>query len=290
MTPVTDERTRLKGIGAETGTDFFYSQFGNYAGLPFWRQRRMGRFVDPIFDLRLNFNGSFRAIPRKAAEQKSLDVLVLGVDVPARSADLTRVLNSLTSSHHRVTLGRVPLLDGRGKFQNINQALKSYQLDRFHWLIVTDDDIKVPQHFLDHFLYLAELQELKICMPAHRFHSYMGYAITQRHWNSLVRVTHFAECGPLTAFRREVFPFCLPFSETRWAWGIDVLWSEQARARNCRVGIVDACSVNHLRPIGGSYNGKAAREEAELFLESQGAQHQRSEILKTVSIMRTLPR
>lgn len=271
-------------------TDFFRSQFGNYLDLPLWRKRRVGPLTDLLFDLRLKLNSSFRAIQHKVSHPTKLNVLAIGVDVPARSADLTRVLNSLSSSQHKMTYARAPLIEGRGKFQNINAALKDYELDSFDWLIVTDDDIKIRPNFVDTFLYLADLQALKICMPAHCFESYMGYAITQRHWNSLARVTHFVECGPLTAFHRNVFSFCLPFPETRWAWGIDVVWSEQARARNYQVGIIDACPIKHLRPVAESYDNRAAREEAEEFLFREGVRHQRSEILKTVSVVRSLAR
>lgn len=289
MTLPMDQRGTPLSSAAGRRTDFFRSQFGNYIHLPFWRRRRLSRLVDLLFDLRLKLNRSFRVLSNKASAQRRLNVLVLGVDVPARSADLTRVLKSLNSTLHNVTCARAPLREGRGKFQNINEALKDYRIQEFDWIIVTDDDIEVSPQFLDIFLYLAEQQELKICMPAHRFNSYMGYAITQRYWNSLVRVTHFVECGPLTAFHRDAFSFCLPFSETRWAWGVDVLWSEEARARGLRIGVVDATAMKHLRPVAESYDNKAAREEAEQLLESRSVQSQRSEILRNVTIVRSLP-
>lgn len=269
--------------------NFFGSQFGNYADLPFWRKRQAGRLTDVAFEFRLRLNASYRELERRASEQDPLNVLVVGVDVKSRSSELQRVFDSLESSRHNVTFRKAPLLEGYGKFQNINRSLPKEELGQFDWLIVLDDDIKVRPRFLDEFLYLAEQQKLKICMPAHRFHSYLGFAVTQRHWNSLTRVTHFVECGPLTAFHRDAFGFCVPFPETRWAWGVDVLWSELARERECAIGIVDACPIEHLRPVGGTYNGRAARIEAEQLLEEHGVHRHKSEVLTTVSVMRELP-
>jgi hypothetical protein len=269
-------------------TDFFRSQFGNYVDLPFWRRRSMGRLMDPLFDLRLQLNSSYRALRQASLPHQPLKVLILGVEVPARSADLKRVLSTLAQSRHDVTCISAALAEGCGKFQNINHALQQFHLDDFDWLIIVDDDVDLPTNFLDTFLYLAEQEDLKICMPAHCFHSYQGYAVTQRHWNSLARITHFVECGPLTAFHRDCFPLCLPFPDLRWAWGTDVVWSESARDHRYRIGIVDACPLQHLRPIAGSYDNIAAREEAELFLQSRGVSRSRSEILETVSTVRTL--
>ena len=35
----------------------------------------------------------------------------------------------------------------RGKFDNINVALQGYWLDQFDWLIVTDDDVRLPPNY-----------------------------------------------------------------------------------------------------------------------------------------------
>ena len=235
------------------GTDFFRSQFGNYANLPFWRKRNFGILTDLAFDLRLRLNRSYRSMSSRASVIESRRILVVGVEVIGRSEDLRKVFSSLSSKLHHVTYLEAPMQEGLGKFQNINRVLSHVSLEQYEWLIVLDDDIAVPSNFLDQFLFLAENQKLRVCMPAHRFHSYLGFRITHRHWNSLSRETHFVECGPLTAFHRDTFSLCVPFPETRWAWGIDVLWSELARTHDLPIGIVDACALEHLRPVGKSY-------------------------------------
>jgi hypothetical protein len=153
-------------------------------------------------------------------------------------------------------------------------------------MVVLDDDVALPPRFLDTFLYLADRAELKICMPAHRFRSHQSYALTQRRWNSLVRTTNFVECGPITAFHREVFPYVLPFPNLRWAWGTDLAWSEHGKRQDFRIGIVDATPIEHLRPVAASYRSRDARLEADAFLVEMGAGISRKEALRTGVVYR----
>jgi hypothetical protein len=270
------------------GTDFFKSQYGNYVNLPFWRQRRSGPVVDALFDARLATNGAYRRLAGDVAKAPRLNVFVIGVDVPARSRNLQNVFASMTSQRHRVVSEVAFLHEGKGKYQNINLALAGVDLNEFDWLIVTDDDVSLPENFLDIFLYLAEKTQLKICQPAHKFHSYQSYAVTQRCWNSLVRVTRFVESGPITAFRREMFPFVLPFPELRWAWGNDLWWAESARNHGYRVGIVDGTPIEHLRPVAESYDSRAARLEADAYLREMDVKVSRFDALQTEAVYTTL--
>ncbi len=258
--------------------DFFRSQFGNCADLPSWRHRRFGPGMDLIYDIGLLLNPSYKKLAKaKSNKQK---ILIVGVEVPSRRDDLKRVLQTLAESSHQVTTRAAVMHDGRGKFYNINAALQTLDLGEYDWLVVVDDDVAVPKHFLDRFLHLAEMAELKICMPAHRFHSYQSYAITQRRWNSLVRITNFVEAGPITAFRRDVFEYVLPFPGLRWAWGTDVAWTEYAKRHRFKIGIVDATPIGHLRPVAATYKSEDAREEGEAFLLNIGASSSRREILR----------
>jgi hypothetical protein len=268
-------------------TDFFRSQFGNYADLPSWRHRRFGRGIDLIYDIGLFLNASYRELAK--AEIKKQKILIIGVEVPARRDDLKQVLQTLAESSHDVTTRAAVMYDGGGKFHNINVALQTLDVSEYDWLIVVDDDVALPKHFLDRFLYLAEMADLKICMPAHRFHSYQSYAITQRQLSSLVRVTNYVESGPITAFRRDVFEYVLPFPGLRWAWGTDVAWTEYAKRHQFKIGIVDATAIGHLRPVAGSYKSKDAREEGEAFLLGIGADSTRREVLSNKAVYRKNP-
>jgi hypothetical protein len=141
---------------------------------------------------------------------------------------------------------------------------------------------------MDRFLYASEAASLRISQPAHRFRSYTTWKITQRLWNSLVHTTRFVECGPLTAFHRDVFPHILPFPEIRFGWGIDVIWAEIARRENFDIGVVDATPIEHLRPVAQAYDVDAATSEARQLLDRFGVNRSSRQILSTTAVMRRL--
>jgi len=214
-------------------------------------------------------------------------VKVASVDVPTRRNDLERVLRTLKTTRHMVSVSLAPL-GNRGKFENINLALRDVDLDPVDWLVVVDDDVALPPCFLDRFIYASEAASLRISQPAHRFHSYTTWEVTQRMWNSLVHTTRFVECGPLTAFHRDVFRHLLPFPETRSGWGLDVIWGEIARREGFRVGIVDATPVAHLRPVAQAYDVSAAISEAEQLMRRFDVCRSNREILKTTAVLTRL--
>lgn len=282
------ETTQATGsaVQGEDFLDLLTSSYGSRRSRS-WRSRRFGRAVDAIFDRRLAFNPSYRRLPAMAATMPVRKVLVVAVDVPARRADLDKVVGRLRESRHDLTVVLAPLGD-RGKFQNINAGLLDACAEDHDWLIVVDDDIDLPSGFLDAFLCVAELAGLAVCQPAHRFFSYTSWEVTQRVWNSLARVTGFVECGPVTAFHQATFRHCLPFPDTRWAWGIDVLWSELASRHGFAMGIVDATPIGHLREIANSYGRDAAIEEGHQFLARHGVRRDSREMLRTIEVIRSL--
>ncbi len=251
------------------------------------RGYRIGRVTDPLFDLRLAFNPGYRALVRNAAQMPVRSVHIASVDVPARREGLQSVLSNLKDTRHKVTVSLAPL-GSRGKFHNINIALHGVDLSSRDWLIVVDDDIVFPRCFLERFIFACEAASLGIAQPAHRFHSYTTWELTQRVWKSLVRTTHFVECGPLTAFHRSVFEHVLPFPETRWAWGVDVLWGEIARREGFHVGVVDATPIRHTRPVAQLYDPATAVQEGRKLLEAHGVLRSARAILKTTGVLSRL--
>jgi hypothetical protein len=117
----------------------------------------------------------------------------------------------------------------RGKLDNINDALRSFDLETFDLGHGPHDDIDVPDAFPDVFLCLAKLHDLKRAQPAHRFRSFSTYAVTERHWGCLARQTAFVEIGPVTLLHRDTFAELLPFPILRWAWELDFLRADIAR-------------------------------------------------------------
>jgi len=269
------------------GEDILLSAYGTtYLEKDAYRNRHRRR-TDRLFDAWLKVKPSYRRLAAAAERMPRQRIHIASVDVPSRRQDLDGVLAALKQTRHDVSVSLAPIGD-RGKFHNINLALAEVDLDAVDWLIVTDDDIEFPPHFLDRFVYACFASGLRIAQPAHRFESHTTWTLTQRRWNSLVHTTHLVECGPLTIFHRDVFADVLPFPETRWAWGLDILWGELARRRGLPIGIVDATPIAHLRPIAQLYEADAAVAEGRALLAENGVARSNREILQTIAVLTKL--
>jgi len=231
----------------------------------FWRLLRL---LDAAADVRAA-PALWRA--RRAARRlPAQNVLLAAIRVAGREADLDRVVARIAGdTRHAVSLAVTPMAPV-GKFDNINRAIATHDMDRHDWLLVIDDDIDVPDGFLDLLLYFAQLHGLKLAQPAHRFRSFSTFAVTERHWAALCRQTRFVEIGPVSLLHRDTFADLLPFPSLRWAWGLDIFWADVAAQRGWHMGVVDAVPIRHKRPVAASYDVTAARDEAVAFLSARG--------------------
>ncbi len=263
--------------------EFFASSYGVRQGYS-WRSHKVGPLIDLVFGLPMVLKGTQKRVTADSASLPVQKVLVTSVEVPKRKDDLAKVLEELKRSKHDVTLAIASMGD-RGKFHNINVALEDINLKAYDWLIVVDDDVDLPPNFLDNFLFLSNLAGLKLSMPAHKFYSYYSFNITHRYFGSLVRQTHFVECGPITAFHKDIIPLLFPFPELRWSWGMDAYWAETARNAGMAIGIVDATPLRHLRPVAKSYGHSQAMTEGSLYLREKGVTRPKREILQNVKVI-----
>lgn len=249
-------------------SDFFDNAFGQVTSP---RRPRVDRLVDAAYDFGLVASGGLARMRAQAEAVPRRRVLVVGVSVPGRLQDMDRVVEHLKHSRHQVTTSIVQM-EPKGKFENLTTALDRVgePASAFDWVLLTDDDIALPDNFTDDFIGLLELTGLVLAQPAHRRLSYASYKVTQRLWGALAHSTGFVEIGPLTAIRGDVIDQLLPFPNSRWAWGLDVMWAQIAHERGWRIGVVDGTPVEHLRPIGGIYDTSAAQEEAKAFLAKHG--------------------
>lgn len=172
----------------------------------------------------------------------------------------------LIGSRHEVTFASTPV-GPRGKWENLNALLAEHPAAGHDWLLLLDDDVRLPPGFLDAFVFLAERFGLAIAQPAHRRFSHAAWPITRRRLGSVVRETAFVEQGPVVALHARTFETLLPFPPLRAGWGIDAHWSALAATAGWPIGVVDATAVGHtLRPIAASYDTGAAVREARAFL------------------------
>lgn len=211
-------------------------------------------------------------------------VLVLGVERTAHRSLAQEIRSELLCSRHDIEL-RIGSPGELGKFENLNRLLADVRESpaggtsadetsaggsptlEHDWLLVIDDDVKLPRGFLDRLLFLCERFSLDLAQPAHRLNSHAAWQVTRRHPGSLVRETPFVEIGPVTAFARRTFSTLLPFPELRMGWGLDLHWAALAREHGWRCGVIDALPIGHtVAPAANAYSREAAVAEARAFL------------------------
>jgi hypothetical protein len=216
-------------------------------------------------------------------------VLTLAVERTDVPNLLAQSRAELARSRHEVTLATMAAGD-RGKFENINELLKTHPAAGHDWLLVIDDDVSLPRGFLDDFLFLTERFGLQIAQPAHRHRSHAAWQVTRRRRGSLGRQTAFVEIGPLCAFAASTFETLLPFPPLRFGWGLDLHWSAIASERGWREGIIDATPIRHgLRRIATSYDRTDAVAETRQFL-AEHAYTTAAEAQRTLVTHRSLGR
>lgn len=248
--------------GESAPDDFLSGASGYVAGI---RRSALARLTDATIDLSQSRQ---RAALRRAAERwpPRRRVLVLTIfrpDVPNLEAEARRELGG---SRHEVRFEAVEV-GGAGKFENLNRMLDRSPVTDGDWLLVLDDDVRLPSGFLDNFLFLAERFDLAIAQPAHRSYSHAAWSVTRRRPRSVVRETAFVEIGPVVAFQARTFSTLLPFPPLKAGWGLDNHWSALAAERGWRIGVIDATAVEHaLRPVAASYDRSDAVAEAREFL------------------------
>ncbi len=243
--------------------DFLSGESGTVGGLDAARRELFDRMVDArelLGGRRLRLDRSARHSPPRRR------VLVLGVERPQRRALAGAIRAELARSRHDVEVHLSPPGE-LGKFQNLNHLLAAHPIEGHDWLLVVDDDVVLPAHFLDRLLFLAERFDFQLAQPAHRARSHAAWRVTRRRAGVVARQTPFVEIGPVTAFARATFPVLLPFPDVRMGWGLDMHWAALARGHGWRCGVLDAVAIRHsVAPAGEAYSRTAAVAEARALL------------------------
>jgi hypothetical protein len=116
------------------------------------------------------------------------------------------------------------------------------------WL--PDDDLRTTKFDINLFFKIFETCRLALAQPALTSDSHLGHLITLRNRSFNIRFTNFVEIMA-PCFDRATLKQLLPsFKENLSGWGLDFYWPTQI-ADPTRIGIVDAVTVCHTRPVGG---------------------------------------
>jgi hypothetical protein len=244
------------------------------------RPARLARARDRLLDLRLALARSGARLDELAGAVPAREVLVLSIH-RAGGGELARALGELRRTRHslRVALGSMadaePELESDtvavrlegGKFENLNAVIAAAgNGGAADWTLVIDDDVRLPDRFLDRFLGVCETVDLALAQPAQSLASFAGWPHTRRRAGAMARETRFVEIGPVTCFRRDAFTALTPFPPLRFGWGLDLHWGAVAAERGWRLGIVDALPVRHEHAVAAAYSSRDAIEEARTFL------------------------
>jgi glycosyltransferase involved in cell wall biosynthesis len=157
------------------------------------------------------------------------------------------------------------------KFSVLNRLIAPRDLEEYDYLLVIDDDIGLPDGWLDDFLTLASDCEFDICQPARSANSDVGHAFTLQIPGIQARETEFVEVGPVVAVRRSAFGSLVPFDETfPMGWGMECAWRAICGRDGLRMGIIDAFPIEHtFRPTLAHYDRHDTVEAMNIILNER---------------------
>jgi hypothetical protein len=157
------------------------------------------------------------------------------------------------------------------KFTMINRVLSAVDLGQYHYVVVSDDDIRVRSGFIDSFIGCQQHYDFAVAQPARTLNSFHDHAVVRRQLRSRARQTWFVEIGPFFAVRWDVLNLLLPFDDTSpMGYGYDLVWPALIRNAGKRMGIVDCCPVDHsLRKTGAYYAAETQRATQQEFLAAR---------------------
>jgi len=172
-----------------------------------------------------------------------------------------------TTDVHRVTTiqssERIP------KFALINRLSADVDLTGYAFVLLVDDDVELPDRFLDDFLSLQQKYDLALAQPARTPDSQSDHAIVRQVAGLDARQTRFVEIGPVVSLRQDAVRLLMPFDEASpMGWGLDFVWPLMLEAHGLRLGIIDKTPVRHaLRLQTKGYDGRAAWWKMQAYLK-----------------------
>jgi hypothetical protein len=96
--------------------------------------------------------------------------------------------------------------------------------------------------------------------------------VTRQQTDCLLRFTFFVEVMA-PAFRADALRLCLPVmqEDTRYGWGHDWVFPKLLGYPENKIAIVDACAVEHTRPVASNTDMSLAFHEMRRISEKYGA-------------------
>jgi hypothetical protein len=152
----------------------------------------------------------------------------------------------------------------------LNALIAGMDLSAFDWILVMDDDFEFQRGSLASFLAVADRAGISIAQPARAYGRYRSFRLINCDPFCVARLTSYVEIGPVIALNQAWAPRILPFPEGYgMGWGLDVLWSD-LRKEGLRLGVVDWVTINHLSPVGKTYDNSPEKQRLVKMLRDRG--------------------
>lgn len=163
------------------------------------------------------------------------------------------------------------LNEGMPKFIILNSVLKQEYLENYDFVIICDDDVILPEGFIDTYLSYVNLFDFSLAQPARTHNSFIDHHFVEKFDGLIARRTRFVEIGPVISIRKDAFNIILPFDEESYmGWGYDFVWPCLIENAGLKMGIIDAVAVEHsIRKPVRNYNYDDANNSMIKYLESK---------------------
>ena len=189
----------------------------------------------------------------------------------SRDIDVTQRWVALGDEHSDGELGELTALtvsEPTPKYSLLNRLLAEEDLESYDFVVTTDDDVVLPDEFLDLFLGVQAGVGFDLAQPARTLNSYVDHPIVLQQRGVVARRTLFVEIGPVVSFGRPVYDLVFPFDESNpMGWGFENVWSSLLREDGRSEGIVDAVPMDHsIREPVAHYEWADAVADRERYL------------------------
>jgi hypothetical protein len=191
-------------------------------------------------------------------------LLVIGVylaDKPNLAKSVTRSINESSSwsvdcrwarigfsalDSELCAVTKLTISEPTAKTTILNRLLCDACLSDYEYVMVVDDDIALPNSFIDRYLQIVAERGYALSQPARTHDSYIDHYFVSQLIGIESRQTNFVEIGPLFAVHRSAYSLILPLDERPpMGWGLDFVWPVLIEHHGLSMGIVDACPVQH---------------------------------------------
>lgn len=232
------------------------------------------------------------AVPAKllraetGATASKRNVLVLGVYLATEKNNVQAIVADLASAQQNlvtqqwVALGGGPptasvaavtvreVYQKTPKFQLLNELLSHSDLGQYDYVLLVDDDIVLPDGFLDRLIALQDELDFALAQPARTGNSYIDHPIVEQQLGVLARRTQFVEIGPVVSFHRSCFDLVFPFDlDSPMGWGYENRWAYLLAHHGLKMGIIDALPIDHsLRKPVAHYSWAEADRQRKQYL------------------------